>query len=551
MNNLIIIFSLCILVNNICQQNLKVNEKLTFCDAGNDISIAKNNTFNTPNSIIVTLDSSVSGINKDHSNTIFKNFPKESIRELTHIYNMDVVDYLNVDSYKQIFLVSRELKNDNELNNAVLDLRTKDGVFSVEYTYDFDQALGSPNDYFFTSGSLWNLGSDGVSATNAWNINTGSANVRVGIIDSGIMSHVDLNENLTTGYDFYNDNNITTDAVDDHGTHVAGIIGALGNNSIGVVGINWNVELVPLQTANNEGLHSEVDRIEAVNYATNLWGTENQISILNHSIGGFGLRTSLREAIRNFPGLFVWSTGNDNLDVDTYITSNGSFSLDNLISVGSVNRNNELSSFSNYSSTGINVDIYAPGEGIYSTISNNNYGIKSGTSMAAPHVAGTAALMLAEDPTLSGAELKEKILETSDLININIDSKNIEQTVKKINTYKAVLSAHSHAYGEPYIWANLMQHRTSCRCGDMILTGHFVSSDWNGIGTTKCLLCGGQASVGFVGPFSTNKVIDGYKYGVKIKKSFGKSSYLLENGLYVVGSDDYYDLLSENLKYPL
>lgn len=547
-----IVFMLCgLLTNAFCSVD---------CDLANYSSIKNSNKYVAKkarsfkkdifDSIIVTLDSSVSEVNKDHSETIFKDFNKSTIRDLTYIYNESAIKFLDIDHFKQIFEIKVSEDNLMNVKEKIDNLKNIDGVYSVELTNEFSGDSTEPNDTYFESGNLWNLEDEGISADAAWDITTGSRNVRVGIIDTGISSHVDLNANVSTGYDFYNENYITNEELNNHGTHVAGTIGALGNNEIGITGINWQVEMVPLQTLNSAGLHSESDRIEAINFATNTWGTTNQISILNHSIGGYGERVGLREAIRNYPGLFVWSSGNENLDVDNYISTNGSFNLDNLIAVGSIDENNNRASTSNFSSSGSNVHIYAPGVGIYSTVFNDGYAFKSGTSMAAPHVTGTAALMLAEDPTLTGAELKEKIIDSSDSITINIG--NATQVVNKLNAYEAVLSAHkNHSYGAPYLWSSLTQHRSTCRCGKTTLSGHFVSSDWNGVGTTKCLLCGGRASIGFVtNPTSVSMNTSTHKYGVKISKYFGEDSCLLENGLYVIGSEDMTALVSGTLSYP-
>lgn len=353
MKNAIVFLSLSFLANSFCKGDLRFQDCKNLLDSS-DSNLAIYYNDYRPNSIIVTLDSEISGINKDHSKSIFKEFPEDSIRELTHIYNVNAVNFLDVKSYKQIFLIETDSNNIFDLQKIVEKLNKTDGIYCAEISYNSDDSSEVPNDEFYEDGTLWNLKSEGVSADKAWNINTGSNNVKVGVIDSGIMNHVDLNTNVVSGYDFYNNNYITNDDEDDHGTHVAGIIGATGNNSEGVVGINWNVDLVPLQTNNSEGMHSEADRIEAVNYAINSRGAANQISILNHSIGGYGIRTGLREAIKNYPGLFVWSAGNDDTNVDEYISSYGSSDLDNLISVGSIDRYNNRSDFSNYSYSGEN-----------------------------------------------------------------------------------------------------------------------------------------------------------------------------------------------------
>ena len=140
---------------------------------------------------------------------------------------------------------------------------------------NFKEEVGSfvPNDTDYSK--QWALNSsNGIGIESTWDITRGVNSIRVGIIDSGIGNNNDLNSNVLTGYDFYNDNNITNDPIGSHGTHVAGIVSAIGNNNLGVSGVAPNVKLVPLQTAydtSSNGLHYSNERLEAINYATSLW----------------------------------------------------------------------------------------------------------------------------------------------------------------------------------------------------------------------------------------------------------------------------------------
>lgn len=197
--------------------------------------------------------------------------------------------------------------------------------------------------------------------------------------------------------------------------HVGGIIGAAGNNSIGVSGVCWNITLVPLQVVNSEGSFPIDDVIEAINYATN-----NNIPILNYSGGGYNYNFAYEQAIKNYPGLFICSTGNgrdhdnnpntSNVPVDTDITPHypSSFPLSNIISVANTTNSDTLSSSSNYGDT--TVDLAAPGTGILSTyptsLTSSGYKSLSGTSMAAPHVTGVAALMKSINPDLTAIKIK-------------------------------------------------------------------------------------------------------------------------------------------------
>ena len=514
--------------------------------------ISHNRNISKVNGLIVTLDEKTSGVNKIHFDTIFKEYNENLVKELTYIYNENALEFIDLSTYKQVFIVKEEFSDVSEVEHKIKELNKIKGVLCVEPAYNSEVVETETNDPYFQSNSLWNLEDEGCKAHNAWNINTGSKDVKVGVIDSGIYEHSDLRENLVEGYDFVNNNNITDDCLIDHGTHVAGIIGAVGNNNIGVVGVNRNVTLVPLQVEDAYRIYSNAAILSAINYATNTWGTNEQIDILNYSVSNFGKNTSVRAMVDNFPGLFVWSAGNNPVEnLDESIYKNGSFDLDNLISVGALSESNNTRDDFKYSQSGENINIYAPGINVLSTSSNNGYSYKTGTSMAAPHVSGTAALMLSENPNLTSAQLKQKILENADEITTKVGpNHSITQTVKKLNTYNALMSVHNHTYNKSYVRLNDKQHKAFCKCGNFIKMGHFVSSDWNGVGITKCLQCGGRASVGF--ELQHLKKNDAEtKFGLRIIEKFGNNSCLLENGIYVVSDEDLKMINCGLLKCPI
>ena len=316
-----------------------------------------------------------------------------------------------------------------------------------------------PNDVYYEE--QWAMhGEYGIDIEGAWAITKGSESVRVGIIDSGIYAqHEELNSqvDIDIGYNFNNPSKPAIETEGGHGTFVAGIVGAERNNNTGISGIAPNSKLVSLKTTFRDFGFGESDwgaLRSAVDYATNLWGTQDAIHVLNHSISRFGEETSILNAISKFPGLFVWCAGNEGENVDkfSYIAQ---FELDNLISVGAINEDGELWEDSNY---GTHVDIYAPGENIISTFNTalclngsctygdengthlaNGYHYWSGTSFAAPMVSGVAALMLSVNPDLTGAEIKEIILETA--TPHSIQTPDGEQNVKLLNAEKAVYYA--------------------------------------------------------------------------------------------------------------
>ena len=253
-------------------------------------------------------------------------------------------------------------------------------------------------------GQLWGMKKIGV--TSAWEYSTGSDSITVGVIDTGIdYHHPDIRQNMWSapkgrpayGWNFADHNRNPMDT-DGHGTHVAGTIGAVGNNDIGIAGVCWNVKIAALKF----GLDI-ASAIEAINFA-NLF----HISILNASWGGRSYSQSLKYAIDHYQGLFIASAGNDGTDNDKSPIYPASYDSDNIITVASTSPDDSLSRFSNHGVE--SVDIAAPGSNILSLGLEDEYHSQNGTSMSAPHVAGAAALLKAYRPNLSVPELKNIIL---------------------------------------------------------------------------------------------------------------------------------------------
>lgn len=273
-----------------------------------------------------------------------------------------------------------------------------------------------------------------INAPEAWDMSTGSSTVVIGVIDTGIKyDHGDLYQNMwvnpgeTSGNgidddtdgvidDIYGLNAITDtgNPYDDngHGTHVAGIIGAKANNTIGVSGINWNVKMIACKFLNSAGSGATSDAIQCIDYLTNL-KTVNGINVIatNNSWGGGGISAALSAAIgrANTAGiLFIVAAGNSGANIDYSSYYPPSYNLSNMITVGSTTITGELSSFSNYGTT--LVHIAAPGSNIISTWLTGGYASLSGTSMAAPFVTGVAALLKASKPALTAAQIKSAII---------------------------------------------------------------------------------------------------------------------------------------------
>lgn len=296
-----------------------------------------------------------------------------------------------------------------------------------------------PNDPSFAS--LWGMHNTGgttgtvdadIDAPEAWSIATGSRDVLVGIIDTGIdYTHPDLAANIWTnpgeipgngiddenngfiddvhGWDFCNDDN---DPIDNHfhGTHCAGTIGAVGNNGIGIAGVTWNVSLVPLRFLTMGGYGNSSDAVEAVAYANQIG-----VTLTSNSWSGGGFSQLLKDVIDAAGAqgrLFIAAAGNNGVNTDTWTDYPAGLSCAAIITVAATDRSDQLASLSNYGAN--SVDLAAPGVEILSTFPYSRYVPLSGTSMAAPHVSGAAALLKSAYPQLTGGDIKALLLSSVD-----------------------------------------------------------------------------------------------------------------------------------------
>ena len=295
-----------------------------------------------------------------------------------------------------------------------------------------------------------------ISATMAWATTTGSEDVVVAVLDTGVdYTHEDLAPNMWTRpetMDPYQDSELGTiddvaglnaidnesDPMDDngHGTHCAGIIGAEGENDIGIAGVNWKVQIMPLKFMNAGGSGTTKDAIEAINYAINRKKEGVNVRIISASWGSTQKSRALEDVIRKAYEndiLFVAAAGNSSVNNDRTPHYPSSYNVPNVVSVAALDRNDQLASFSNYGVK--SVALGAPGVDILSTWLGNAYEEKSGTSMATPVVSGVAALIVAQHPRMSVDDLRKKLLGSSDPI-VALKGKTV--TGGRINAAKAL-----------------------------------------------------------------------------------------------------------------
>ncbi|REJ75909.1 MAG: hypothetical protein DWQ47_09770 [Acidobacteria bacterium] len=322
---------------------------------------------------------------------------------------------------------------------------------------------GAPNDPMF--GEQWALNNDGanggkeradIDALKAWLLTQGSEEVVVAVLDSGVdYTHPDLVTNMWFRPDdvpAYTDDELgpvddrhgydatenAGDPMDDngHGTHCAGIIGAEGNNGTGIAGINWKLEIMPLKFIGRGGFGSTKNAIEAINYAVDRKKAGVNVRVINASWGSTLYSKALEDAIRAAGEagiLFVAAAGNNSTDNDRRPHYPSNYDLPNVISVAALDRADSMAQFSNF---GINtVHIAAPGKDILSTWLNDAYREASGTSMATPQVVGVAALIVANDQKINVADLREKLLNSVDVID---ELKDKVKTGGRLNAGKAL-----------------------------------------------------------------------------------------------------------------
>jgi thermitase len=363
-----------------------------------------------------------------------------------------------------------KLRRGVSVEEAINLYRQDPDVVYAEPNYILRTTL-TPNDPRFTSGEMWGLNNFGqsggtpdadIDAPEAWTKTTGASTIIIATIDSGIdYNHPELTANMFRNEADCNNNGIDDDDngyIDDcygidthnndsnpmddnnHGTHVAGTIGAKGNNGTGVTGINWNIKMMACKFVDSSGAGTTESAIDCLEYVKTMRDRGFNIIATNNSWGGGDFSQALFDAInvqREKGILFIAAAGNGDffgfpINNDESPMYPCTYYLPNIICVAATTRNDERASFSNYGRR--TVHIGAPGADILSTIRNNSYSVSSGTSMATPHVTGVAALLKAHDGSRDWKTIKNLILSGGDSINSMSDT----ITQKRLNANGAL-----------------------------------------------------------------------------------------------------------------
>ncbi|MBI2659191.1 S8 family serine peptidase [Candidatus Woesearchaeota archaeon] len=419
----------------------------------------------SPNKIIINSEGIVeTGISIDSLILKYKATKMEKILE-KHENNKKELNSFKKHGLDRIFLL--KISKNVDIDNALREFNNNPSVEYAEPNYVVYTTL-VPNDLDFSK--LYGLHNTGqtsgtvdadIDAPEAWDLQTGSNNVVIAVIYTGVdYNHEDLSSNMWTnpneiqnngidddgngfiddvkGWDFYNNDN---DPFDDqgHGTHVSGTIGAVGNNNIGVAGVNWNVKVMPVKFLGSDGSGTIAGAISSVQYAT-LMGAH----IMSNSWGGGGFSQALKDAISaaNDAGiLFVAAAGNADNNNDITPTYPANYDVPNVVAVAATDHNDLKASFSSYGANSVHLG--APGVNVYSTVptgacslcSPSGYSSLSGTSMATPHVSGVAGLIKAQFPLLTSDGIKARLLEGVDLIS---SMQGITVTGGRVNAYNVL-----------------------------------------------------------------------------------------------------------------
>jgi subtilisin family serine protease len=399
--------------------------------SGEEIALSETRSFGRPE-VLVKFKSGVSRSAIESLTSRFNDRIEDSIENVAGLESIDDLDNADASTVAAQYRALPEVEYAepnydielDEIDNPLEPILPRDPQFNDQWALANSGQRGGKK------------GAD-ISATLAWAKTTGSEDVVVAVLDSGVdYTHEDLAGNMwvrPSEMDPYHDEELGTvddlngynaidgnsDPMDEngHGTHCAGIIGAEGENDIGIAGVNWKVQIMPLKFMNAGGFGTTKDAIEAINYVIDRKKAGVNVRIISASWGSTQKSRALEDIIRKAYEndiLFVAAAGNASTNNDRSPHYPSSYDVPNVISVAALDRHDQLASFSNYGAK--SVAIAAPGVEILSTWLGNQYEEKSGTSMATPVISGVAALILAENPKMSVNDLRKRLMDSTDPI---------------------------------------------------------------------------------------------------------------------------------------
>ena len=418
------------------RKQLKTNVRIVPAEkkqptSAEEIALSETRSFGRPE-VLVKFKSGVSRSTIESLTSRFNDRIEDSIENVAGLESIDDLDNADASTVAAQYRAMPEVEYAepnydielDEIDNPLEPILPRDPQFNDQWALANSGQRGGKK------------GAD-ISATLAWATTTGSEDVVVAVLDSGVdYTHEDLAGNMwvrPSEMDPYHDEELGTvddlngynaidgnsDPMDEngHGTHCAGIIGAEGENDLGIAGVNWKVQIMPLKFMNAGGFGTTKDAIEAINYVIDRKKAGVNVRVISASWGSTQKSKALEDVIRKAYEndiLFVAAAGNASTNNDRSPHYPSSYDVPNVISVAALDRHDQLASFSNYGVK--SVAIAAPGVEILSTWLGNQYEEKSGTSMATPVISGVAALILAENPRMSVDDLRKKLMDSTDPI---------------------------------------------------------------------------------------------------------------------------------------
>ena len=401
----------------------------------------------------------------------------DNVDDIYNSFSVTTKELINQDKFRQILTITLIEKGIDRVTEAIKALNNLEKVLIAQPTFIFSDGDDTvPNDTYYAG--QWGLsGTFGIKAPSAWNIEQGDSSMQIGLLEAGLQeNHPDL-RTLQGSFSSPSETDLQ-----DHGTHVGGIIAAISCNNLGVAGItnatlrlmNWASLPESLSWAASQG-------ISIVN--ASFWRSRPLIE--NGEVMNEAAPSAIDyQAISTYNGLFIASAGNQGLNNDDHPQFPAAYDLPNIITVGAISSDGNISDFSNFGA--ITVDVFAPGSSIMSTISNSGYGLMSGTSMAAPFVTGVAALLKSYKPSLTTAQIKEAIMNSVTPVS-GLSGLCVSGGI--LNAQAALEYVCDHVYGEDSVYIDENEHSVVCTlCGDVKVESHdskYTSND----STTHKLSC--------------------------------------------------------------